>query len=504
MSSTAGAVAALGPTVVAIFICAHQLTLHGVLHGVVISGESQNLASAIALSHGAMPYSSFPLAQPPGMLVLLLPLGLLTHVSAESSVIVLARVLTAVAAVACVYLAGLVARPYGLPASILAGVFTATYPLGFLSTAGVTVGPWILLFTLVAAALAFDHTGELASTGRLVAAGVLLGFACTIKPWALVPTVAYLGCIFFRTHRDAKAFWRPFLGVGLGIAVPCVPFFLDAPGAFWHDVVVAELPGHGHIATGTKLAEVLGLSGGAGLRHPGGTAVFITAVVIAVVGLTAAFGWASSTVYDAWLTITAIGAIVVVLFPGTMSAQYGGFAFPLLAVVVGVTASRLVGVVAASWTGSPSDIRGILAPLLAFFIVACALIVTAVTSAADGHYAATYTARHAIVPRPVVDATVPAGVCAVSNNAMLLIASNRYIGGSACPAVPDTPGLAAIAGSKGSTTAEWESWLGSASYAVFTTRRQAPRFVGQLGDFFRAHYALAGTRPGWTIYVKSR
>lgn len=468
LSPKAAAVAAIAPTVLAVFVCAHQLTLHGVLHGVVLRTEGPNLGSAIALTRGQLPYSNFPLAQPPGMTLVMLPFAWLSHFVSGSVVLPLTRAATCVATVVAVYLAGFSARNYGVPASLLAGVFTAVYPFEFFSTGGVTVGPWLLVFVLLGMNCAFTE-GVLASRNRVIFGALLLGFACTIKPWAGVPALVFLGCVIGSGER--RTLTLPALGgLVVGGGVPCAAFLLPAPAQFWRDVVVPELPGHGVATATSKLATVLGLGAPSGFTHPGGVALAIAIAIGALALVTCVAGYTSSLPIDWMITFSAVGLLAAALLPGTMAVQYGELALPFAALAVTMTASRLTTLLAASWSGSGTDMRSNLAAAVAVLMAACAAVVAAIGAPAATDYAATYANHHALLVSPEIDHHVRSHVCAISDVPMLLIEANRFNEGSrACPVVVDPQGVIAISkASNGAIDAvsEWDRWINSAHSVV--------------------------------------
>ncbi len=463
------AIASIAPAVLALFLCAHQLTMHGVLHDVVLRTEGQNLGAAIGITRGALPYSSFPLAQPPGMAVLLLPLAGIDHLIAGSIALPMARIVTVAVTVIDVYLAGLLARPYGVPASLLTGVFTAIYPFEFFSTAGLTVGPYILLFMLAGLNLAFTE-GTLATGGRALLAGLLLGYACTIKPWALIPAFVLACCAAVVWHQHRKVLYPIAGGLALGIVVPCLVFFMAAPTSFWRDVVITELPGHGTESAASKLAVVLGLGVPSGLDHPGNLGETIAALIVIVTLLTCLAGFKSSGVYDWFVAFSATGVLAAPLLPGSMSVQYGEFAMPLVALAVAMTVSRLVVFAAAAGSGRRTDLPSGLSAGLGAVLVGCAVVVGALGATSDIDYASGYANSHAIVDVALVHRTVPAGSCAISDNAALLIITNRFNSNlGICPFVVDPAGVAAIAqANPGSVRAavQWAGWLAASSYLV--------------------------------------
>lgn len=508
LSPVAAAIASLAPAVLAVFLCAHQLTLHGVLHGVVVGNESPNLASAFALGRGVLPYSSFALAQPPGMTILMLPFAFLSHVVAQSLAMSLARAATAITTVVAVYLAGFTVRYYGVPASLLAGVFAAVYPLGLFSTAGVTSGPYVLAFTLLGLSVAFSE-GRLAEGRRMLVACLFLGYACTIKPWALLPALVVVACAASSAAERRSQLARAAAGVGIGIVVPSVVFLLDAPGAFWHDVVTSELPGHGTMTAGAKLSEVLGLRGAAGIAHPDGLAVSLAVIVMAAIALVAFAGIRHSSTYDWCITAVSIGVVAACFLPGAMSLQYGEFAFPLVGIGVAATVSRLLAIFATSGTGTRSDMTATLARAFAVLLVACAVVVAAVTAPADGGYGARYADSHAIVDTGALTAGIPAAACAVSNNEMVLIAANRFApDAAACSPAVDPEGLAAVNGSSPAGTArtseQWLAWLRPAQYVVVASPGATMPASGSVFTYLHADFAAVAASARVVVFRRSR
>jgi hypothetical protein len=262
-SPQAAGVLALVPTVLAIFLIAHELTLHDVVGGVTLQQAGVNFASSLALSKGQLPYDNFVLTQPPGMSILLLPFAWVAHTDAGSAVTA-ARALTAFVAVIDVFLVAFSARLHGIASTFVAGVVFAMFPYAFSATASVMFEPYLLLFCLLAFHAAFTQ-GQLARGGRLVLAGALVGFAVAIKPWAILPAIVLVVCAAFYWR---EAILRVLGGLVLGIVVPCITFFLAAPHAFVRDVVNAELStGSSQASSGltTRIAEILGVGAPLGI-----------------------------------------------------------------------------------------------------------------------------------------------------------------------------------------------------------------------------------------------
>jgi hypothetical protein len=270
-------------------------------------------------------------------------------------------------------------------------------------------------------------------------------------------------------------------------------------------VVLTELPGHGSTSVGLKLADVLGLTGAAGIHHPAGLATSIALVVGIAIVIVALGGAASSSSYDWFVTITSVAVLLAVLLPGSMSISYGEFALPFVAIAVSMTVGRLVALLAASWSGKGTDPRSSIASALALLMAGCAVVVASVAAPRDGHYAATYANQHAILASQPLESTIPSGACAIADNPMLLIVAGLFsANGSTCPVVVDPAGILAIAKAiprSKSAASQWQSWLGISRYLVVTIPPANIPLAGRLGKYVGAHFALAAHRSQINVYV---
>jgi hypothetical protein len=504
-SSRAAAVAALAPTVLALFVCAHQLTLHGVLHGIVLRTESPNLGSGLALGRGSMPYSDFALAQPPGMTLLMLPFGWLHHFVAGSVVLPAARCVTCVVTVAAVYLAGFAARTYGVPSALLAGVFTAIYPFQFFSTSGVTAAPYALFFALLGVTVAFSE-GRIASPGRVLAAGLLLGFACTIKPWAVLPALVFLSCALASERRREHGL-RAVGGLVVGGGLPCALFILAAPSKFWQEVILTELPGHGTTSGPAKLATLLGFGAPSGFSHPNGLAVTVAVGVLAVVLGTCLLGRSSSAPQDYFTAFTAAALLLATLLPGDMSVQYGEFALPFIAIAVAVTVARLLSLVGMlGSTHSATDAATTATSALGVMFTASAVLVGSLGASAQGSYGATYANRHALIVRAQIDHHIPPASCAISDVPMLLVEANRDSEPPGCPVIVDPAGVLSIAKANPGIWRPDQLWISWAQIAHFVVVPPKPSDLPpgrDIASLIGPQYVVKYKGSHLTIYVQA-
>ena len=91
----------------------YQYTRPGFLFGVTEYDDGPYFGSAVRLVHGSMPYRDFVLVQPPGITLLMSPVGLLTYLTGTGWGLAIGRILTVLAGTASVPLAGLLVRHRG-------------------------------------------------------------------------------------------------------------------------------------------------------------------------------------------------------------------------------------------------------------------------------------------------------------------------------------------------------------------------------------------------------
>jgi hypothetical protein len=143
-------------TLLALALRIYQLTRPGYLHGVTEYDDGVYFGSAVRLAYGVVPYRDFVLVQPPGIVLLLAPLGLLAKATGTAGAFAVARVLTACVGAAAVPLAGWLVRRWGPLAAAIACGLLAVYPSGITAAHTVLLEPWVVLFCLLGAVVAFE------------------------------------------------------------------------------------------------------------------------------------------------------------------------------------------------------------------------------------------------------------------------------------------------------------------------------------------------------------
>jgi hypothetical protein len=219
------------------------------------SDESIYVTAGLALGRGALPYRDVTVAQPPGLFVLLAPLGQLRSVL---DAITVARIGSALAGAFAAYLIGRIAlRQYATAAAIAAMVIAATLPAVAVAERSVLIEPWLNLFTLLAAACWLaTPTDDHRDRRSAWAAGVALGAALTFKFWAiglLVPIIAT------RAHRSWRDLGRVLGGAAATFALVVIPFVAASPSGFVEQTIGYQSGRTDGTALHDRLRGVFGL-----------------------------------------------------------------------------------------------------------------------------------------------------------------------------------------------------------------------------------------------------
>src|ERR1700733_10746914 len=330
-----------------------QLTRPGYLTGFTEYDDGVYIGNALRLVNGVIPYRDFAMVQPPGSMLLMVPAALGGKVFGTAWALAAARVLTVGADTANVVLVGLLVRHRGpLAAGVASGVY-AVYPAALNASQSLFLEPWLNLFCLLGAVLLFDGdhlAGHRDASGehrsrRVFWAGVCFGFAAAVKIWAVLPAlVAWLFCL--RARRGRVRFAGGFL---VGIGVPCLPFLALAPSGFGRTVFVSELvqATHGRVGAPPRLADITGVIGLSSVGvNPGiwagATAAGVLFLFVVAAWLRAWRAGSRATPLD-WFALISTFVVVGMLFsPSEWYVHYAAFAGPFLAVLVGLSAGRLV------------------------------------------------------------------------------------------------------------------------------------------------------------------
>jgi len=192
------------------------------------------LGGAIALLRGLWPYADFVYMHPPGSLLMLTGPAAVAELADEPVAMALARVVAVLIGVANTVLIGMLLRARGATAVVTGAGLYAVWPVIVATETTVLLEP-VLLLGLFAALVLVRRSSGLA----VVAAGVCLGLATTVKVWAIVDVV--LVALMTWAMLGPRMLFRFAAGALAAMFAVCLPFFLRAPQAMWEQVVVAQL-----------------------------------------------------------------------------------------------------------------------------------------------------------------------------------------------------------------------------------------------------------------------
>ncbi len=156
--------------------------------------ESVYVGAAWLARGGALPYRDFVFVFPPGFLVLLLPVvQVASFFGGPALAVTLVRLLAAVAGAVNIWLVSRIgSRWLGPVGGLVAAVVYATLPLVVLAEASALQEPFVNLGVLLAVVVWAQRREVESTTARLLASGLLVGAAISIKLVAAVVVVAFL------------------------------------------------------------------------------------------------------------------------------------------------------------------------------------------------------------------------------------------------------------------------------------------------------------------------
>jgi alpha-1,2-mannosyltransferase len=502
-------------TALAIAIRLFTLTRPGYLTGITEYDDGVYLGGALRMVEGAMPYKDFALVQPPGILVLMTPVAVIAKLTTTVKALALARLLTALASAACVPLAGNLVRYRGTVVTLVTCGVLAIYPSDITTAHTLMLEPWMNLFCLLAMNAAFRR-GHLARPGQLVWAGLALGFAGTIKFWAVAPAAVLLGlCLVVRQDRIRRV--RAYLlGLAAGFVIPVAPFLAAAPMAFLHSTITDQAARIGSgVSIGIRLANLTGLidifnnkgkislNAGAHSMYAAGTSANlgtasslgwlpIVATVALVAVIAVGYSWQSRRLTQLeWLSlITTVLAAAAILGYSAFFYHYPDFVAPWLALTLGGAAGVLAG--RPAWR------------TIVIYAVTVAIVLVAALQIRE-----TFPLR-----QPNAQAMahqIPKSACVVTDEVSLTIAADRFANlPPGCPDIIDalastlvlSNGVSVQGGANRmpQVVAAWKAWLGKADYVWLSpgggSKKRIP-WTHELSVWFNGTFAKLGSySPG--------
>jgi hypothetical protein len=467
-------------SLIAAALTVYQLTRPGMLFGLTEYDDGVYFGSSIRLVHGALPYRDFVLVHPPGFELLASPVAWLSRAIGTRDAMAVLRLCMPLVAAINVLLVGALIRHRGrLPTLVGAGLM-AVFPAEVGATHTALLEPVLDIFCLLGALLIFE--GEtLGGRQRLLLGGIALGFAGTVKGWALIPVlVIAVLCL--------PEIWRrlaPFIcGVAIGFGVPTLPFVLAAPGSFYRDVVATQLVrigGSGRIPLTTRLADLTGVPP---IFH-GWLAVALVIAFAVLVGVALTRSSQRPTTFEWFALGSTVAVAAFLMLPAQFYGHYAAFIAPFLAIAVASAVGLLV---------SPPSVRAGLA-IAAFVLIALTV-----------NHARVIGQVHASDKALSVDAVIPAGACALADSPADLITADRFV--SAAPGcgdnISDPYGTTiSYGGRKPAAVAVWQHAFDHSNYLVLYSLHNGriPLVPSLLADLTE-HFSLVRT-DGLLIYVRN-
>jgi hypothetical protein len=505
-------VAIAGATLAALILRAYLLVRPGLMT-VTQYDDGPYFGSAVRLVHGVLPYRDFAFVQPPGITLLMSPVGLASYLTGTAWGLVIGRFLTVLAGAAAVVLAGLLVRHRGLLAILLTCGILALYPPGAGASHTVLLEPWLVLFCLAGAVAVFDGDQVTASVRRLAWGGAAFGFAGAIKAWAIVPVlVIVLLCL-----PQLKRAGLFVAGVAAGFLIPVLPFAITSPRVFYNDVVVAQLARIGHRdPVWHRLASMIGIPGAQNWTH--GTLLAACLALVAFVVIVQAAAWLVThkppPPLDWFATLSAVLVVAIFLWPPYFAGHYSAFLAPFLAMAVALPCARLVAGTRPAAETRRRAAPGQPGPWLAGFglvLAGLALIVAgAVAQAPTGRLSKSRRDSPTVVGR-----VVPPGACVATDQASYLLLANRFTSDvPGCSQMVDGLGtdLALSGGRRPSSgagkvpavAAAWYQAFSHAGYVLLSGKNtlRIP-WTPQLTGYFDRNFTRILRGYGYTLYKRT-
>ena len=496
----------IAATLLALGLRLYDLSRPGYLLGISEYDDGTDFGSAIRLVHGALPYRDFIMVQPPGITLIMFPVALATKALGTGIGMAVARVVTVLASVAAVPVAGLLTRHRGLFATLVTCGVLAIFPDSILASRTVLLEPWLVLFCLLGALAVFDGDRVASSSRRLLLGGVLFGFAGAVKVWAILPVVVIL-VLTARRPRQAAIYAA---GVALGFCVPVLPFALTAPATFYRSVVVAQLVRNDitRIPEGYRLQRMLGLVHVSELATPALVIIGVVFVLL-IAGVTvlgSRLAHSLPPTLDWFATGTCALVVAAFLWPADFYYHYTAFLAPFLALTIALPVSRLLAQLPIEGSRRVTLIRPVATVVAALVIVVLAVLQVF----GESH-------EYAGVPASEISAVqrlIPPGACVATDQVSFTIAINRFVSTvPGCSLMIDGVGTDYAlsngrngqtgAGSSPAVAAAWMSAFRAAKYAWLTSEayRRIP-WTPQLRAYFDSHFTLLlkGSNP---LYIRS-
>ncbi len=497
---------AVGVGLLSLGLSLWQLTVPGSLS---FADSGDFFAASFHLVTGALPYRDFTFVQPPGIVLLMSPVALLSRIIGTHDGFILARVLSAlVTALNCGLLAWLV-RHRGRTAMLIAGAGLALLPVASFASSEVRLEPYLVFFILLGSLAVFSREGRGgASTRQLAVGGLLFGVAAAVKLWAFFPFVALVISLVPRYRRRAFVFIG---AAAAGFIALCLPFFLSAPKNFVSQVFVEQLARKAN--TSSNLGVIWRLKAMSGFLYtslaPTDKEIVVAYVALLLLVVVAYARRVEHETVDIFILLAALLSVAGLLVAPNSYIYYGYFTAPFLLGVLSISVARIGGSIRAL-IGANRAPQG----LLRFGPKVCALggavLIVALVNFGTSFYSS-YASEYGYAGYPFSAITnlIPAGSCVVYTEVVYGVFSNRLESSDpSCPDIVDPNGMwmawgYGLIAPATTFVAEWKSYFESAQYVVMIKPYESViAWSPSLVAWFRSNYFLLFGQSYVLIYAK--
>lgn len=466
------------------------------------------LAAPIHLVSGVIPYRDFTFLEPPGIILLLSPLGLVSRIWGSHDAFIVGRVVSAFVTALNAGLLAYLVRHRGRIAMLISGVGLVLLPVASFVSSGIRLEPYCICFILLGSLFVFSREEKLGTLRNrdLAISGVFFGLAALIKLWAIFPFVALVLTLLPRYGR------RVFHMVGVSGAVfisVCLPFLALAPVKFISQVFVEQLNREAipsdTVGITHRLIFLTGLNP-TSLVSTAAVAVFVFGLLACLV---AATFWRRDQRghLDTFLVLAALLSVLAILAAPESYNYYGYFTAPFLLGVVGIlfghwspVAGNLIRRIPVSkpLRRISSWLVTISAAALTFALVLYVTTFYTNYAWANGYWSRDFNAITHLIPR---------GSCVVYDQVSYGVFANRLQSSKpGCPSVVDPSGMWMAWGYQlippaHAFTAEWKSYFEKAQYVVLShPGAQGIPWDKNLSDWFKRNYQLISSSSYVHIY----
>jgi hypothetical protein len=503
-AGAAGAVVVWALAAVSAGLGLFQLLRAGGAHSVLEYDDGVWFGSALRLADGALPYRDFVLDQPPGVPLLLAPVALLAHAFGAAGAFVVARLVTVGVEAANVVLVGRLLRARSvLAAAVGAGVVTV-YPAAVMTARTVMLEPFCDLWCLIGLCVAFGGRQGATSARRAVGVGALFGVAGACKAFALLPFVVLVAQMALGGPVGRRRAALCSAAAAGCFAAICAPFVVLAPAGFLRQVVLTQIERGAPAMTNRvdRLAQLLGVPPApSSALSPGRFETTLVMLVAVLVGLALVLAWRAALLparssLARWSSAAVLVTAGGLIWPAAFYYHYAAFLAPFLGLALGAAADALLA------RRAPA-VAGALAAALVVVGTAHAVRVVQTTDP-PGHPAIAW-----------LDAAVPLGACAVSDNPSVLVLADRFAARPGCSQLVDADGstLAWSGGKRGAAAVlsapavqDWLQVLRQTDYVV-VTQGLAPQRIpwgAELLRYLRQNFESTGSGHGMVVWARRR